>query len=177
MLQEGDIVNVDMTLDYNGYYGDASHECRCSQRSIIKYQSRVSGPLLDRIDIQIEVPPVEVRRLPIMEHGEPSAAIRARVVRAREIQAARYKDMDGVRTNAEVRSRDLADVCRFASCDREKLVRLIERLGMSARAYDKVLRVARTIADLAESESVRNEDLLGAISYRKMDEQDNSFWV
>ena len=85
--------------------------------------------------------------------------------------------MDGVRTNAEVRSRDLADVCRFASCDREKLVRLIERLGMSARAYDKVLRVARTIADLAESESVRNEDLLGAISYRKMDEQDNSFWV
>ena len=160
-----------------GYYGDASHECRCSQRSIIKYQSRVSGPLLDRIDIQIEVPPVEVRRLPIMEHGEPSAAIRARVVRAREIQAARYKDMDGVRTNAEVRSRDLADVCRFASCDREKLVRLIERLGMSARAYDKVLRVARTIADLAESESVRNEDLLGAISYRKMDEQDNSFWV
>ena len=160
-----------------GYYGDSTHECRCSQRSIIKYQSRVSGPLLDRIDIQIEVPPVEVRRLPIMEHGEPSAAIRARVVRAREIQAARYRGMDGVRTNAEVRSRDLSDVCRLSVCDKEKLVRLIERLGMSARAYDKVLRVARTIADLAGSESVRNEDMLSAISYRKMDERDASFWV
>ena len=160
-----------------GYYGDSTHECRCSQRAIIKYQSRVSGPLLDRIDIQIEVPPVEVRRLPIMDSGEPSAAIRARVLRAREIQATRYSGMDGVRTNSEVRSRDLADVCRLSSCDREKLVRLIERLGMSARAYDKVLRVARTIADLAESESVRDEDLLCAISYRKMDERDASFWL
>lgn len=160
-----------------GYYGDSTHECRCSQRSIIKYQSRVSGPLLDRIDIQIEVPPVEVRRLPIMDSGESSAAIRARVLRAREIQATRYSDMAGIRTNAEVRSRDLADVCRLSSCDRGKLVRLIERLGMSARAYDKVLRVARTIADLAESESVRDEDLLGAISYRKMDERDASFWL
>ena len=160
-----------------GYYGDSTHECRCSQRSIIKYQSRVSGPLLDRIDIQIEVPPVEVRRLPIMDSGEPSAAIRERVLRAREIQATRYSGMDGIRTNAEVRSRDLADVCRLSSCDRGKLVRLIERLGMSARAYDKVLRVARTIADLAESESVRDEDLLGAISYRKMDERDASFWL
>jgi magnesium chelatase family protein len=85
--------------------------------------------------------------------------------------------MDGVRTNAEVRSRDLSDVCRLSSCDKEKLVRLIERLGMSARAYDKVLRVARTIADLAGSESVRNEDMLSAISYRKMDERDASFWL
>ena len=160
-----------------GYYGDSTHECRCSQRSILKYQSRVSGPLLDRIDIQIEVPPVEVRRLPVMEPGEPSAAMRARVVRAREIQSARYGGMEGVRTNAEVRSRDLADACRLATCDRDRLVRLIERLGMSARAYDKVLRVARTIADLAESESVREEHLLGALSYRKIDERDAAFWV
>ena len=160
-----------------GYYGDSTHECRCSQRSIIKYQSRVSGPLLDRIDIQIEVPPVEVRRLPAMELGEPSSAMRARVLRAGEIQSARYSAMNGVHTNAEVRSRDLADACRLSTCDKEKLVRLIERLGMSARAYDKVLRVARTIADMAESESVRDEHLLGAISYRKMDEHDSSFWL
>ena len=160
-----------------GYYGDGVHECRCSQRSIMKYQSRVSGPLLDRIDIQIEVPPVEVKRLPVMEPGEPSAAIRERVLRARAVQAERYRGLGGVKTNAEVRSRDLADACRFTVGDREKLVRLIERLGLSARAYDKVLRIARTLADLAESENVRDDDILGALSYRKMDERDNSFWL
>ena len=143
----------------------------------MKYQSRVSGPLLDRIDIQIEVPPVEVRRLPVMEPGEPSAAIRERVLRARAVQAERYRGLGGVKTNAEVRSRDLADACRFTVGDREKLVRIIERLGLSARAYDKVLRIARTLADLAESESVRDDDILGALSYRKMDERDNSFWL
>ena len=142
----------------------------------MKYQSRVSGPLLDRIDIQIEVPPVEVKRLPVMDPGEPSAAIRGRVLRARAVQAERYSGL-GVKTNAEVRSRDLADACRFTVKDREKLVRLIERLGLSARAYDKVLRIARTLADLAESENVRDEDILGALSYRKMDERDNSFWL
>ena len=160
-----------------GYYGDGTHECRCSQGAIMKYQSRVSGPLLDRIDIQIEVPPVPARRLPLMEPGESSAAMRARVLRAREIQAARYRGMRSVRTNAEVKSRDLAEICRFTAKDKERLVRLIERLGLSARAYDKVLRIARTLADLGESEAVREDDILGALAYRKMDDRDNSFWV
>ena len=160
-----------------GWYGDQAHACRCSPTAILKYQSRVSGPLLDRIDIQVEVPSVDARRLPMMEHGEPSAAIRERVMRARALQAERYRDMPGVRTNAQVRSRHLADVCRFTAKDRERLVRTIERLNLSARAYDKVLRVARTLADLAGSEGVRDEDLLAAIGYRRCDDESNSFWM
>ena len=160
-----------------GYFGDGAHECRCSPSAVMKYQSRVSGPLLDRIDIQIEVPPVEVRRLPTMSPGEPSAAIRERVMRARAIQSARYRGLTGARTNADVASRDLADACRFTAKDTDRLVRLIDRLGLSARAYDKVLRIARTLADLAESEAVRDDDLLGALAYRKMDANDSSFWL
>ena len=160
-----------------GYWGDPAHACRCSQNAIMKYQSRVSGPLLDRIDIQIAVPPVEVRKLPLMEPGEPSAEIRKRVLGARAIQAERYRDMPGVHTNADVRSRDLARVCLFTDRERDELVRLIERLNLSARAYDKVLRVARTLADLAGSEAVRNEDILGALSFRRMDDEENSFWI
>ena len=160
-----------------GYYGDDTHSCRCSTRSIIKYQSRVSGPLLDRIDIQIEVPPVAARRLPLMKPGEPSSSIRERVVAARAIQAERYKGLGGVRTNAEVSSHDLAEACKFTPRDVEELVRTIERLNLSARAYDKVLRVARTLADLAGSPSVREQDVQGALAYRRMDGEENSFWV
>jgi len=160
-----------------GYFNDPHHACRCSQNSIMKYQNRVSGPLLDRIDIQIEVPPVDVRRLPMMSGGESSSLIRQRVIAAREIQAARYRDMPGIYTNAEVKSRDLDEVCRFTAKDREKLVRMIERLNLSARAYDKVLRVARTIADLGGSEVVRDEDIFGALNYRRLDNEENSFWV
>lgn len=160
-----------------GYYNDPAHPCRCSQSAIIKYQSRVSGPLFDRIDIQIEVPPVPVRDLPLMPPGESSATIRQRILAAREIQAARYAGMSGVHTNAEVKSRDLADVCRFTRGDKERLVRLIERLDLSARAYDKVLRVARTFADLAGREGVSNDDLNNALQLRRLDREDNSFWV
>ena len=143
----------------------------------MKYQSRVSGPLLDRIDIQIEVPPVEVKNLPVMEPGEPSAEIRKRVMKARAIQAERYRDMPGVHTNADVRSRDLAKVCLFSEREKSELVRLIERQHLSARAYDKVLRVARTLADLAGSEAVRGEDVFSAMRYRRMDGEESSFWI
>ena len=161
-----------------GYYnaGDA-HPCRCTTRAVMKYQSRVSGPLLDRIDIQIEVPPVEVKKLPLMAPGEPSAAIRERVLRARAVQAARYRGMKGVHTNAEVKSRDLESVCRLSSRDRDALVRFIERLKLSARAYDKVLRVARTLADLDGAEAVRQDDLVSALAYRRLDDEERSFWI
>ena len=161
-----------------GYYnaGDA-HPCRCTTRAVMKYQSRVSGPLLDRIDIQIEVPPVEVKKLPLMAPGEPSAAIRERVLRARAVQAARYRGMKGVHTNAEVKSRDLESVCRLSSRDRDALVRFIERLKLSARAYDKVLRVARTLADLDGVEAVRQDDLVSALAYRRLDDEERSFWI
>ena len=160
-----------------GFYNDPNHPCRCPQSMVMKYQSRVSGPLLDRIDIQIEVSAVRVKDLPMMAAGESSAEIRKRVIRARAIQAERYRDMPGVHTNADVRSRDLDRVCRFTAARRELLVKTIENFKLSARAYDKVLRVARTLADLDGSEEVRNDDLMNAISYRKLDEAENSFWV
>ena len=160
-----------------GYYNDPTHGCRCSTSSIIKYQSRVSGPLLDRIDIQIEVPPVDAKSLPLMSSGESSAVIRERVVHAREIQAARYRDMPGVYTNADVKSRDLNDVCRFSHQDCERLIHLIERFNLSARAYDKVLRVARTMADLEGREGVSEKDVGNALLCRRMDNEENSFWA
>ena len=160
-----------------GYFNDPRRHCRCSQSSIIKYQSRVSGPLLDRIDIQIEVPPVDAARLPTLGRGESSAAVRARVVAARAVQAARYRGVAGVYTNAEAKSRDLADVCRLSSADRDRLVRAIERLGLSARAYDKVLRVARTCADLDGEKAVGEEHINAALRMRHLDGAENSYWI
>jgi len=160
-----------------GYRGDPRRPCRCKVRDVIRYQSRVSGPLLDRIDIQIEVPPVDPKALPILDRGESSAAIRTRVMEARAIQAERYKGMPGVHTNADVKSADLVDACRFTSEDRAKLVRMIERVNISARAYDKVLRVARTFADLAGSEKVRDDDIKSALGYRRMDEEESAYWA
>lgn len=160
-----------------GYYGDPKHACRCSQRSIIKYQSRVSGPLLDRIDIQIEVPSIDPKDLPIMQGGESSAMIRERVLAARAIQAERYRSMPDVNTNAEVRSRDLADVCKLTARDKEKFVRTIERLGLSARAYDKILKVARTFADLKGADGVDDDAVNNAIMCRRMDDEEKSYWI
>ena len=160
-----------------GYYNDPTHSCRCSQNSIMKYQSRVSGPLLDRIDIQVEVPPVDVRDLPLEEPGESSSAIRERVLAARAVQAERYRGQPGVYVNAQAKSRDLPDICRFSRKEREALVRVIERLRLSARAYDKVLRVARTLADLAGSEDVLTDHVNNALVYRRMDNEENTFWI
>ena len=160
-----------------GYHGCQEHPCRCTTRNIVKYQSRISGPLLDRIDIQIEVPSVPVKKLPRMEPGEASTKIRGRILAARAIQEERYRDMPGVHTNADVRSRDLVRVCRLSEKERDDLVELIERLNLSARAYDKVLRVARTIADLKGEEIVSHHDLEEAIAYRRLDDEQSSFWV
>ena len=161
-----------------GHLNDPTHDCTCRQSAILKYQSRVSGPILDRIDIQIEVPPVAVKDLPTMEPGEPSAEIRKRVMNARMIQAERYRDMPGVHTNADVRSRDLVRICRLSERERDDLVRLIERLNISARAYDKILRVARTLADLKGHEGVGMEEIANAITFRKLDDHsEKSFWL
>jgi magnesium chelatase family protein len=160
-----------------GYRNDRMHQCRCSCNAVLKYQSRVSGPLLDRIDIQLEVPAVDPRDLPFAETGEPSCEIRKRVMAARKLQEERYRDLPGVHTNGEVRSRDLVAACKLVPSMKDELVRMIERLRLSARAYDKVLRVARTLADLDGSEAVRREDLLGAISFRRLDGAGESFWI
>ena len=160
-----------------GWWGDEHHACRCSSRAIVNYQSRVSGPLLDRIDIQIEVPAVNSKDIPMLPKGESSAAIRERVMAARAVQAERYRDFPNIRTNSEVRSTLLDDVCKFTMKDKRDLVGMIERLNLSARAYDKVLRVARTLADLAGVDAVRPIDLQGALSYRRLDDEEKSFWL
>lgn len=160
-----------------GYYNDATHPCRCSQAQIMKYQQRVSGPLLDRIDIQVGVSAVPTRDLLESGPSRTSAEIRERVMAAREVQRRRYAGMSGVLTNADVRSRDLADVCRLDSCAQEELRRTIERLGLSARAFDRILRVARTIADLDGAEAVRRDHVLGAAAYRQLDSSKRDFWM
>ena len=160
-----------------GWRGDENHSCRCPTSAVMKYQGRVSGPLLDRIDIKVEVPAVPVKELPRMEPGEPSAEIRNRVLRARAVQAERYRGMPGVHTNADVKSRDLIRACRLSERERDDFIRLIERLNISARAYDKVLRVARTIADLKGAEAVCQVDLAEAIQFRKLDDEQNQFWI
>ena len=160
-----------------GYYNDPHHACRCRQSAILKYQSRISGPLLDRIDIQVEVSPVDPKVLPKLPAGKSSAEMRERILRARAMQAERYREMPGVYTNADVKSRDLARVCHFTEAMKDELVRTIERLRLSARAYDKVLRVSRTVADLEGSEAVTPAHVLNALSYRRMDCEENSYWL
>ena len=152
-----------------GYYGDPLRECRCTQSQVLKYQQRISGPLLDRIDIQVCVGAVPTRDLDCIEPGEPSAAIRERVVRARKIQADRYRGVAGVATNAEARSRDLRDVCRLTASAAAEIRRALDSLRLSARAYDRILRVARTVADLSGRDSVDLECAMEAVSYRQLD--------
>ena len=159
-----------------GYFNDPTRECRCTHAQIMKYQHRVSGPLLDRIDIQVGVSAVPVRELAAMRSGESSRTIRERVVAARRIQQERYRSCGRVTTNAEAKSRDLQDICRLSAEASEKLQREVSRLSLSARAYDRVLRVARTIADLAGRESVSENDVLEAAHFRELDKEDG-FWA
>lgn len=160
-----------------GYFNDPLHECRCTQSQILKYQNRVSGPLLDRIDIQVSVSAVPVKELYSASPGRSSAELRSSVLRAREIQAERYRAMPAVVTNSDVKSRDLQNVCRLGAAACEELRYMLERLNLSARAYDRVLRVARTVADLRGSESVERDDILEAAGYRQLDGEGRRFWA
>jgi len=147
-----------------GYVGDASGRCRCTPDAIQRYRSRVSGPLLDRIDLKLEVPRVAQAELRATSSGESSADVRARVVAARERQLARAGKPNAALTNRE------ADRCCVLDAGSHALIdRAIERLGLSARAYHRVLRVARTIADLAGRERIDASDLAESIQYRRLD--------
>ena len=160
-----------------GYFNDPTHDCRCTQSQILKYQHRVSGPLLDRIDIQIGVHAVPLKDLQYASRGTPSAELRQAVIRARRIQSERYRGMKGVVCNAEVRSRDLPDACRLSAAALDELRRIIEKLNLSARAYDRILRVSRTIADLRGADAVELEDILEASGYRQLDDESRTFWA
>ena len=152
-----------------GYYGDRSRPCVCTPYQIRKYRAKLSGPLQDRIDIHIEVPPIPMRDL----HNdsplpEASSSIRARVVEARERQAGRYCQ-DGIYTNAQLKPRLLKRYCGLDARGQDLLEQSMVRLGLSARAHGRILRVARTIADLAASEKIQAFHVAEAIQYRSLD--------
>jgi len=152
-----------------GYYNHPSKECTCSPGAIQRYLSRVSGPLLDRIDLHVEILPVDIRELANDSPGPSSAVLRRDVIKAREIQAARFKKEPAVYCNAQMNEQQLA---RYASLSPENLDMLttaMERFNLSARAYNRIRKVARTIADLDGSAEITREHILEAISYRTLD--------
>lgn len=155
-----------------GYFGDPTHHCVCTPGQIQKYMNRISGPLLDRMDLHIEVPVVPFNQLSQMQPGESSAIIRNRVIAARKRQEERYKDFKGIYSNAQMTERMIH---QFAEPDEQSLDMLrtaMERLHLSARAYNRILKVARTIADLEGTERVLSHHIAEAIGYRNLDRGD-----
>ncbi|HEX2385019.1 MAG TPA: YifB family Mg chelatase-like AAA ATPase, partial [Candidatus Binatia bacterium] len=151
-----------------GFFTDPQKECGCTPMQIQRYRSRVSGPLLDRIDIQVEVPALRYQELASKDAGETSATVRDRVNRARQVQLARFQKK-GIHANAQMSTRDIKRYCAVKS-EAEKLLEVaINRLGLSARAYSRVLKVARTIADLEASEEIQPAHVSEAIQYRSLD--------
>lgn len=154
-----------------GYYNHPDKECVCAPGVVQKYLNKISGPLLDRIDIHVEVVPVPFRELSDVRTSEKSAAIRERVVKARLIQEERYKDSGGIHANAQMSSKMLRTYCQIDASGHTLLKNAMEKLSLSARAYDRILKVARTIADLDASDNIRTEHLAEAIHYRSLDRE------
>lgn len=154
-----------------GYYNHPSKECVCGPGMVAKYLSRISGPLLDRIDIHLEVVPVPFKELSELKETENSTIIRERVIRARQIQSGRYKAAEGIFCNAQMSSRQIREYVQLDDTSNQLLKNAMERLGLSARAYDRILRVARTIADLEASEPVSSQHISEAIQYRSLDRE------
>jgi magnesium chelatase family protein len=152
-----------------GYFGDATHVCRCAEVDIERYRARVSGPLLDRIDIHLEVPSVPYRDLVAAAAEESSEAVRERVERARLRQRERFRDRPGLHANAHMTARDLRRYCSLSEPVERLLRDAVARLGLSARAYHRVVKIARTIADLAGTEDLSTDHVSEAIQYRSLD--------
>ena len=155
-----------------GYYGDPTHHCMCTPGQISRYLSKISGPMLDRIDIHVEVPVVPFQQLSQMKSGESSEQIRERVIKARKIQEERFSTSKGVYCNAQMTERMIH---KYAEPDEQSLEMLrlaMERLSLSARAYNRILKVARTIADLEGSENIQSHHIAEAIGYRSLDRGD-----
>ena len=151
-----------------GYHGDALKECTCSQAKIHQYRQRISGPLLDRIDLHITVPRVPFDKLKIPTEGEPSRVIRARVDEARKHQADRFKGR-GIWANAQMSEKDIREFCQVPDEAQALLKRAVDSLGLSARAYNRVFKISRTIADLDNSPNITTAHVAEAIQYRMLD--------
>lgn len=154
-----------------GYYNHPDKDCVCAPGMVQKYLNKISGPLLDRIDIHIEVTPVPFRELSALQSAEKSKHIRERVIRARQIQETRYHDLAGVFCNAQISSKVLREVCQIDATGSALLKTAMEKLDLSARAYDRILKVSRTIADLDASDAILPEHLAEAIHYRSLDRE------
>lgn len=155
-----------------GYYNDPTHHCVCTPGQIQRYMNKISGPLLDRIDIQIEITPVPFKDISRAAPGESSDAIRERVIKARHIQEQRFRECKGIHCNAQMSERMIHQYAEPDEAGIEMLRMAMERLNLSARAYNRILKVARTIADLDASEHVLPQYLAEAISYRNLDRSD-----
>ena len=152
-----------------GYYNHPDKECVCAPGQVQRYLNKISGPLLDRIDLHVEVTPVSFDEMTAKRKAETSEHIRQRVIAAREIQQERFKDHDGIHSNALMPSQMVKEVCIINTAGKTLLKTAMDKLGLSARAYDRILKVTRTIADLAGSEEIKNEHLAEAIQYRSLD--------
>jgi magnesium chelatase family protein len=156
-----------------GYFNHPEKDCSCPPGTVQKYLNKISGPLLDRIDLHVEVTPVSFADLSNIQTStqEKSESIRVRVLKARAIQGERYKDQDGVYANAQISSKQLQEICILNTAGQNLLKNAMERLNLSARAYDRILKVSRTIADLADSPDIKIEHLAEAIQYRSLDRE------
>jgi magnesium chelatase family protein len=154
-----------------GYYTDPSKECTCAPPQIQKYMARISGPLLDRIDIHIEVPAVKYKEISSETKGETSSEIRERVIRARKIQYERFANLKDVFSNGDMGSKEVRQYCKLNSACSDLLKMAMTKLGFSARAYDRILKVSRTIADLDGAENILPQHISEAIQYRSLDRE------
>ncbi|MBL7103357.1 MAG: YifB family Mg chelatase-like AAA ATPase [Bacteroidales bacterium] len=154
-----------------GYYNHPDKDCSCAPGIVQRYLNKISGPLLDRVDIHVEVVPVPFRELSDDRASEKSEIIRQRVVAARKIQDERYDGSKGIYCNAQMTSRQLRQICKLDEVSQTLLKNAMEKLSLSARAYDRILKVARTIADLDSSEDINSEHLAEAIQYRSLDRE------